>query len=401
MSKGPAAQLFYGMIPDLDGKQRLELQIVEGDAAEETLLTDEQIEALAADYESRYSNREDAIRAMKADYLSRNQAVYHTDPVTGEVTTKADRWLAITTDRQVSELDPDGYEASSPSDDFPDEQFVTSEVYEVAWKNYRTEFDAVYGLEGIYAVKADAEFKRHLYSLRGYLTDNRADIESHFESLERYTESVKSGTNVTAHQKKRDWDEMLKIRGEVNGWLAELDAMTESMQNEMLGCVPAENLQSQGRLDGIILSPDWIPEFIPMAETRLDFLDLSVTWGLTAIGLALMLGCCTRLASLGGVAFLISVLLTQPPIPTIYPPASAQTGHALIVDKNFVEMMAMLVLVALPAGRFAGLDYFIYTFIGKGLEDKYCKKVTDGAPKAKKPSMTKQAEKKAKAAKKK
>ena len=67
---------------------------------------------------------------------------------------------------------------------------------------------------------------------------------------------------------------------------------------------------------------------------------------------------------------------------TIYPPANPQTGHALIVDKNFVEMMAMLLLVALPAGRVAGLDFFLYNFFGKKIEARYCNKVTDAAPKA-------------------
>jgi hypothetical protein len=40
-------------------------------------------------------------------------------------------------------------------------------------------------------------------------------------------------------------------------------------------------------------------------------------------------------------------------------------GHALIVDKNFVEMMAMFALATTAVGRWAGLDFFFYHWLGK------------------------------------
>ena len=40
-------------------------------------------------------------------------------------------------------------------------------------------------------------------------------------------------------------------------------------------------------------------------------------------------------------------------------------GHALIVDKNFVEMVAMLMLATTAVGRWGGLDYFLYHWIGR------------------------------------
>jgi len=66
------------------------------------------------------------------------------------------------------------------------------------------------------------------------------------------------------------------------------------------------------------------------------------------------------------------VLLTQPPWPTIYPPAPDVVGHALIVDKNFVEMVAMLALAALPVGRWGGLDAFLHRWIGEPLCARLC-----------------------------
>ena len=65
------------------------------------------------------------------------------------------------------------------------------------------------------------------------------------------------------------------------------------------------------------------------------------------------------------IAFLVSVLLTQPPWPTIFPHAPPVVGHALIVDKNFVEMVAMLVLATTAVGRWGGLDFFNHRWLVK------------------------------------
>ncbi len=51
--------------------------------------------------------------------------------------------------------------------------------------------------------------------------------------------------------------------------------------------------------------------------------------------------------------------LPQPAFPTIYPPDPEIVGHALLINKDFVEMMALLVIVTVPAGRWGGLDFFL------------------------------------------
>ncbi len=89
----------------------------------------------------------------------------------------------------------------------------------------------------------------------------------------------------------------------------------------------------------------------------MEQINFAVTYGLTAIGLCLMLGFCTPLAALGGAGFMCFVVMTQPAFPGIYPPDPAVVGHALLVNKDFVEMMALLVVAATAAGRWGGLDY--------------------------------------------
>ena len=64
---------------------------------------------------------------------------------------------------------------------------------------------------------------------------------------------------------------------------------------------------------------------------------------------------------------MLFVVLTQPSWPPIYPPAPPVVGHALIVNKDFIEMVALLLLASTP-GRWGGLDYFLYRIFGRPVE---------------------------------
>ena len=88
----------------------------------------------------------------------------------------------------------------------------------------------------------------------------------------------------------------------------------------------------------------------PCRWGRMEQINFAVTYGLTAIGLCLMLGFCTRLAALGGAAFMCFVVLTQPAFPGIYPPDPHVVGHALLVNKDFIEMLALLVVATTAGG---------------------------------------------------
>jgi uncharacterized membrane protein YphA (DoxX/SURF4 family) len=85
-------------------------------------------------------------------------------------------------------------------------------------------------------------------------------------------------------------------------------------------------------------------------------LDLLVSYGTLAIGACLLLGLFTRLASLGGAAFLLMLYMAMPPFPWFPDPPRALEGHYLFVSKNTIEMFALLALATTSSGRWAGLD---------------------------------------------
>ena len=82
-------------------------------------------------------------------------------------------------------------------------------------------------------------------------------------------------------------------------------------------------------------------------------------WGLTAIGLGLVLGCFTRLASAAGILLILLFYLCNPPFVGYFYSVPTE-GSYLIVNKNLVELCALVVVLVTGSGRVAGLDRLIH-----------------------------------------
>lgn len=93
----------------------------------------------------------------------------------------------------------------------------------------------------------------------------------------------------------------------------------------------------------------------PGAVGVIDFLN---AWGLTLIGLALILGLFARPALIAGMALLFLYYIVAPPFAG-YSYAMPAEGSYLVVNKVMIEFVAMLVLYAFPTHRLFGLDRLI------------------------------------------
>jgi len=94
----------------------------------------------------------------------------------------------------------------------------------------------------------------------------------------------------------------------------------------------------------------------------LHVVNLLNIWGLILIGVALILGALTRLASLAGIALLLLYWLANPPLVGLGLTMPAE-GHDLIINKNVVEMFALAVVIATSAGQYFGLDRLLTKLI--------------------------------------
>ncbi len=82
-------------------------------------------------------------------------------------------------------------------------------------------------------------------------------------------------------------------------------------------------------------------------------------WGLTLVGAFLILGLFTRLASLAGIGFILLFYLCNPPLVGYFYSIPTE-GSYLIVNKNLVELSALVVIFVTGSGRFAGLDRILH-----------------------------------------
>ena len=87
--------------------------------------------------------------------------------------------------------------------------------------------------------------------------------------------------------------------------------------------------------------------------------DLVTMWGLTLIGVFLILGLFTRLASFAGIGFILLFYLCNPPLVGYFYSIPTE-GSYLIVNKNLVELCALVVILVTGSGRFAGLDRLLH-----------------------------------------
>lgn len=107
----------------------------------------------------------------------------------------------------------------------------------------------------------------------------------------------------------------------------------------------------------------------------MDWLDLLVKFGLTAVGVCLIVGLFTRTACVGGALLLLSFYLAMPALPWL--PANPRAeGYYFFVNKNIIEMLALLTLATTCSGRWVGLDGLVHCFFVRRKQKQADKKVS-------------------------
>ena len=91
----------------------------------------------------------------------------------------------------------------------------------------------------------------------------------------------------------------------------------------------------------------------------LNAVDFLNTWGLMAIGLGLIVGMFTRVATFSGIILLFMYYFNSPPLIGLEYSLPAD-GNYLIVNKTLIEAVALLVLLLFPTGTIIGFDRFIF-----------------------------------------
>lgn len=97
-------------------------------------------------------------------------------------------------------------------------------------------------------------------------------------------------------------------------------------------------------------------------------LDTVTMWFITAVGALLLLGLFTPVACLLGAGFLLATYLTHPPFPWLPLPPGTE-GNPVFVNKNLIELLALLTIAVHPTGRWMGLDAIWHRYVFRTAAD--------------------------------
>ena len=93
---------------------------------------------------------------------------------------------------------------------------------------------------------------------------------------------------------------------------------------------------------------------MPEPWTSLRIVNTMTIAGLTILGTLLILGLMTRFAALAAAVMLFNFYLAMPPLPGV--PEMPGPEHSFIVNKNLIEVIALIGFALMPTGQWFGLD---------------------------------------------
>ena len=161
--------------------------------------------------------------------------------------------------------------------------------------------------------------------------------------LEVQADEKKEG--ATAEERERAAAKAEAIRADAKPLTAKLDAIGGTLRNVVAALATSPQKATADQVGPLRTSLDWV--------------NILTVVGLLVMGFCLITGLFTPLAALAGAVFLGQIYLSMPPWPGL-PANPMAEGHYLIVNKNLVEMLALLALVFIPTGQWIGLDAFVF-----------------------------------------
>jgi uncharacterized membrane protein YphA (DoxX/SURF4 family) len=146
---------------------------------------------------------------------------------------------------------------------------------------------------------------------------------------------------------------------------AEVKALTSRMQRELksqsdaMRALVGKPLLGEDRAKGHAAPSDERHYLVvPKDWTLIDVIDWTTRWFLLVVGILLMIGLFTRLSCFAAAGFLLVTILVQPSVPWLPAPPVSE-GNYLFVNKNVIEMVALIALMTTRSGQWAGLDAIV------------------------------------------
>jgi uncharacterized membrane protein YphA (DoxX/SURF4 family) len=270
-------------------------------------------------------------------------------PPTEEELAEQSKWQAEDTRRRA--------EAEKAGEAAPGEFLASAPYHDWAtriaddWRAVRDDVKAISGLSNDQIAQADVVYNTKTQELADYLAGESEAITEYQHELWRLhnwrTAPEASGLPFFDERIATKTAETTAPPGAWANQVRELEAsllddfrhiLTTEQRDEALTAAAMDEALTDSRHD------------------TLRIVNIAVTAVTIGVGVCLLLGFFTRLASIVGAIFLASVIASQPPW---------LAGSATTMP-HCIEFAALLVLAGTGAGRWAGLDYFTYALFHRG-----------------------------------
>ncbi len=196
--------------------------------------------------------------------------------------------------------------------------------------------------ERVGIVYRDEKTKEVVEQRKGKITQYKEMLARHEDELPRAHQAFEH------HHLDVQWGEIQKLRSELVN--------------------PVRALESEFKQDARkLLTPEQLARGpVPEPLTEQQRIDHTTIWALLAIGGLLMVGLGTRISALAGAVLLLSFYLAIPPWPGVEDlMESAGPEHSYIINKNLIEVIALLAIAAMPTGQWFGVDRLFAGLTGR------------------------------------
>jgi uncharacterized membrane protein YphA (DoxX/SURF4 family) len=217
---------------------------------------------------------------------------------------------------------------------------LSLDIAKAQWDQFRSSIVTHYRFDEAQTKEAADVLKDYTQRLNDFLGVNQDKIDEYYQRLDRRDANAGDPTRNLASLQVHDAKinaELLKMRGEL---LPTIEGLWRDFENDLNAIATDDQWRRHGRLS---LGKPGRRSFDTVT------LDWLVPYFDVTIGVCLILGLFTRVAALAGAAFLAMVCTTQWP----------GSPGAIPVFYQAVEMLALLVLAAVGAGKFLGIDYLL------------------------------------------
>lgn len=154
-----------------------------------------------------------------------------------------------------------------------------------------------------------------------------------------------------------EFDHLSHTWGKIQTLRTELTGPVKALEAEFYDTATKKILRVEQHSEGEMSKP-W---------TALRISDTLTILGLTVLGAMLIAGLFTRFAAVAAALMLFGFYMAMPPWPGV--PEIPGPEHSFIVNKNLIEVFALLALATVPSGMWFGLDRALSVFFANWKAD--------------------------------